>query len=113
MPEPRAKIIVRPAHAGGLQNFRSMVLAELANYPNWQAYVDASDVDQIGPFRVTELIFEQVTHAQLFRQWVINNLAAIRVEVNGIIKGYLCSHNDPVVYSCHDDPRSQYQEVLL
>ena len=33
--------------------------------------------------------------------------------VTGKIHRHLCSHDDPEVYSCRDDPRSIYEEVTI
>lgn len=112
MPQPRVKIIVRPQVAGGLTTFRNMVLTQLQQYPNWKSKVDVLDVDEIGQARIIELEFASIASAQAFRSWVASNLATIRAQVRGIMKGYLCSHDDPIVTPCNG-PNAQYQEVQL
>lgn len=113
MPQPRTKLIVRPARPGGLVDFRSRLIAQLQQYPDWKSIVDGINVDYVGQHYVIEVEFASNSHATAFKQWFQANLTAIRTEVNGVAKAYLCSHDDAEVFSCKDDPRAQYQEVAI
>ena len=112
MPHGRVKFIVRPTSAENFAQFRANVEAQLATKPVHRRDIDWTFSSEDRQW-VLDIRFDTPAAATAFRRWFEDNLTQIRQWVNGVVQAHLCSHDDAEVYSCKDDPRSQYREVRL
>lgn len=110
MPVPRVKFVVRPVSAAARVQFRTLVDQQLVGKVIARRNIDWSFEPTTGEL-VLDLNFTKLAEADAFRTWFVNNIAAVRALVSGVVSGHLCSHDDHEVYSCRDDPRSNYRDV--
>lgn len=112
MPKGRVKFVVKATSTESLRLFREQVETQLAIRPIYRRDIDWA-FDPESRVWVLDISFGTLAAARAFRAWFQENAATIRPLVTGRVSGHVCSHGEAETYSCRDDPRSQYREVLL
>ena len=109
MPVPRVKMLVTTHSTQVFTNLRDRVESQLSLTPLYCRYRDWILDTETGIY-VFDIGFHTKSDSLIFYSWLLQD-HQIHAWGDGKIIFCLCSHADPEVYSCYQDPRSEYQET--